>query len=170
MEEYVNDADLFRFNSFLKGPVGGVYHEIGPNLPSLEDLFPENAYYAILFKRNPDSVVGHWVVLIKFSDTVFEYFDCLGDPVPREVLARLEEAQGVRGNQGVTLNRNSRSLMARDGIICGKWVMFRLLTLPNSLAKFNAFFDTLLGKRSKLKPDGIVNFVINIPYDVKNSP
>jgi hypothetical protein len=72
MEEYVNDADLFRFNSFLKGPVGGVYHEIGPDLPSLEDLFPENAYYAILFKRNPDKVVGHWVVLIKFSDTVFE--------------------------------------------------------------------------------------------------
>jgi hypothetical protein len=168
MEEYVNDADLFRFNSFLKGPVGGVYHEIGPDLPSLEDLFPENVYYAILFKRNPHSVVGHWVVLIKFSDTVFEYFDCLGDPVPQPVLQRLEE-YGLMHNVQPQLHRSSRSLMTRDGIICGKWVMFRLC-LPNSLAKFNAFFDTLLGKRSKLKPDDIVNFVINIPYDVKNSP
>ena len=166
MDKYINDADLFRFNQFLKGPGSEVYHEIGPNLPSVEEMFPEHVYYAILFRRNPNSTVGHWVVLIKFSDTVFEYFDCLGDPVPQPVIERLEEyAQGGE----ITLQRNSRSLMARDGIICGKWVMFRLMCLPNGIAKFNAFFDSLLGKKRKMTADAIVNFVVNIPYAEKSS-
>lgn len=155
MDRYVNDADLFRFNQFLKGPGSDVYHEIGDGLPSIEEMFPDHVYYAILFKRNPSSPVGHWVVLIKFSDNTFEYFDCLGQPVPKEVLQRLEEY-----SPEVVLHRNSRSLMAPDGVLCGKWVMLRLLALPHPLREFNAFFD----RKGKLTPDQVVNFLINIPY------
>ena len=166
MDDYINDADLFRFNSFLKGPEGRTYYEIGDSLPSIDDMFQGNVYYAILFKRNPSSVVGHWVALIKFSDSTFEFFDCLGQPVPQPVLDRLEE-YGLEKGLTPQLHRTSRSLMAKDGIICGHWVMFRLLTLPKTLAQFQGFFSKLIPKRSKISNDDVVRFVINIPYATK---
>jgi hypothetical protein len=128
----------------------------------------EHVYYAILFKTVPNSVVGHWCCLIRFSDTVFEFFDCLGDPPPPVVLDRLEE-YGLLQGVTPTLHRNSRRLMDKRGSICGKWVMFRLLALPSSLEKFNTFIKTLVGKRKGLTADMIVNFLINIPVGEKSS-
>ena len=168
MEKLISDADLSRFNGFIKGPTGGTYHVIDDSLPSIEALFPDHVYYAILFKTVPSSTIGHWVTLIRYSDTTFEYFACLGDPPPPVVLDRLQD-YGLL--QGVTpiLHRNSRSLMAKNGTICGKWVMFRLLTLPNSLEQFNAFIKALVGKRKGFTADTIVNFLINIPVGEKTS-
>jgi hypothetical protein len=168
MDKLISDADLSRFNGFLKGPTGGTYHAIDDSLPSIEELFPDHVYYAILFKTVPNSVVGHWVCLIRFSDTRFEFFDCLGDPPPSVVLDRLREYGLLQGIAPV-LQRNSRSLMSKTGTICGKWVMFRLLSLPNSLEKFNTFIKTIVGKRKGLSADAIVNFLINIPVGEKSS-
>lgn len=157
MDRYISDADLFRFNIFLKGPGSDTFYYID-DLPSIDEMFPENVYYAILFKKNPGSTIGHWVCLIKFSEDVFEYFDCLGKPPPDAVY----EALSQYGN--VTLQQSHRPLMAPNGIICGKWVMFRIMCLPNTIKQFHSFFDSIIPRKSRLTPDAVVNFIINIPY------
>lgn len=166
MDKLISDADLFRFNTFLKGPTGSTFYTIDETLPPIEDLFPEHVFYAILFQKTPSSTIGHWVVLIQHDEKIFEYFDCLGNEVPLVVLDRLN-LYGRINNINPILHRNSRSLMAKDGVICGKWVMFRLMTLPNSLEKFNAFIKGLVGKRKGFTADMVVNFLINIPVGEK---
>lgn len=166
MDKLISDADLSRFNGFIKGPTGGTYYVLDDSLPSIDELFQGHVYYAILYQAHPSSTIGHWVCLIKFSDTCFEYFDCLGGPPPSILLDRLEE-YGLLQGVTPTLHRNSRSLMDKSGNICGKWVMFRLMALPNSLEKFNTFIKLLVGKRKGLTADMIVNFLINIPVGEK---
>ena len=168
MDKLISDADLSRFNGFIKGPTGGTYYVINDSLPTIEELFPEHVYYAILFKTTPNSTIGHWTCLIRFSDTVFEFFDCLGDPPPPVVVDRLREYGLLQGITPV-LQRNSRSLMAKTGTICGKWIIFRIMALPASIEKFNAFLTALVGKRKGLTADSIVNFLINIPVGEKSS-
>jgi hypothetical protein len=142
MDRYISDADLFRFNNFLKGPGSDTFYYLD-NLPSIEEMFPEHVYYAIIFKRNPGSDIGHWVCLIKFSDNVFEYFDCLGKHAPNEVYDVLSRYGDV------TLNQSHRQLMATNGTICGKWVMFRLMCLPNTIKQFHSFFDVIIPRKSE---------------------
>lgn len=160
MEKYINDIDLSRFNNFLQGdsPASTFYYM--DDLPSLESLFPEHVYYAILFKKNPGSEVGHWVCLIQISDTDFEYFDCLGGPLPQEIV---DLFTGRHAN----VHHSKKPFMARDNYICGKWVMFRIMCLPNDLATFTAFVEKLTNRR-KITPDSIVDFIINIPYGEKD--
>ena len=168
MDKLISDADLSRFNGFIKGPTGGTYYVIDDSLPSIDELFQGHVYYAILYQAHPSSAIGHWVCLIKFSDTVFEYFDCLGNPPP-PILLELLEGYGRLHEITPTLHRNSRSLMDKRGSICGKWVMFRILALPNTLESFNAFIKVLVGKRKGLTADMIVNFLVNIPVGEKSS-
>jgi hypothetical protein len=58
--------------------------------------------------------------------------------------------------------------MATNGTICGKWVMFRLMCLPNTIKQFHSFFDVIIPRKSRLTPDSIVNFIVNIPYAYKD--
>lgn len=156
MDKYISDHDLSRFNMFLRGNSGErTFHKVS-ELPPLDSLFTDSNYYTVLFKEWPGETIGHWVLLIKFSDTHYEYFDCLGDPPPAEVFELLESS-GVN----VRLDYTTRRLMALTGTICGKWCMFRLICLPNSLEKFLEFFK----KSTKGTPDSIVSFIVNIPIE-----
>ena len=171
MEKYVSDSDISRFNNFLKGPGSDVFYRVGPDMPMIEEIFHDHVYYTVLFKENTDSPVGHWVCLIKISETQFEYFDCLGNSVPMEVGALLRDYKDRNGLPEIELYSTDRSLMAPTGYICGKWTMLRIMTLPSSLKEFIGFFDTLVGKVSrKGKPtrDQVVDFLISIPYGYKN--
>lgn len=153
MEKYISNLDLARVNIFLRQEISlEDYHRISA-LPTLEELFRGDRYYAILFKEWPGESVGHWVVLIKHDEYRYEYFDCLGDPVPDEVTALFSNT-----GKNVLLETTSRKLMHPKGTICGKWVMFRLLCLPNNLQAFLKFIDSFRGK-----PDSLVEFVINLP-------
>lgn len=152
MESLISNLDLRRFNTFLRGEPGKDYWVIDDSLPPLDVLFAGSNYYQILFKPNPGSAVGHWVVLIKFDETEYEYFDCLGDEVPPQVL-KLFECPPF----DIWLSRSGRSLMAKNGTICGRWVIFRLFCLPNPLGDFLTFF------RNRKDPDKLVRFIVNIP-------
>lgn len=152
MELYISDIDLSRFNHFLQGQNAQKTFYRVDNLPTIDEMFGDETYHAVLFKQWPGQTVGHWVVLIKFTDTHFEYFDCLGDPPPPEVYSCLEEYGDV------TLDFTSRSLMGKENTVCGKWVMFRLFCLPANLEKFLEFF-----KSWKKSPDSMVSFLVNLP-------
>lgn len=155
MDKYISNFDLGRFNMFLRQNESLETFYYINDLPSLEEMFSDEKYYAILFKQWPGEEIGHWVLLIKFTETRFEYFDCLGDSPPQEVI-NLLESQGF----DVNLDCTSRKLMDRNGTICGKWCMFRLLCIPNNLQKFLKFIDSFKGK-----PDTIVNFIMNLPVN-----
>lgn len=165
-DKYINDIDLGRFNLFLQGNGSAkartFYHM--DNLPSIEEMFPDHIYYAILHRKNPGTHVGHWVLLTKFDEGVFEYFDCLGEEMPFELQVILDNYSELNSIP-VELIESRRKLMAKTNFICGKWVMFRLMTLPNTLKEFYTFLGKVTGK--KMTPDALVNFVVNIPYKEK---
>jgi hypothetical protein len=83
--------------------------------------------------------VGHWVLLTKLDEYRYEYFDCLGDPVPDEVTAL------SWNRENVLLETTSRKLMDPKGTICGKWVMFRLLCFPTT-CRLSSSLSTLSWK------------------------
>lgn len=154
MDKYISSRDLSRFNLFLqqKQALSTFYYLENP--PPLSQMFSGDDYYAILFKEYPGETVGHWVVLIKHSETLYEYFDCLGVPPPDSLVKLIENSV----DDNVVLESTSRKLMHEDNTICGKWVIFRLMCLPNSLEDFLKFFAKI-----KMKPDDVVEFIINLP-------
>ena len=157
MDKLISNTDLARFNSFLQGYTGQNTYYFVDNLPSLDTIFAENVYYAFLFKKWPGQTVGHWVALIKFEEDHFEYFDCLGEKPPQEVLNLFEQVPGP-----ITLDYTSRSLMAPNNTICGKWCIFRTFCLPAGLGDFIKLFSSW-----KKTPDSLVDFVVRIPMGLK---
>ena len=162
-DKYINDVDLERFNLFLQGKTKAQTFYSVDNLPPLEDMFPEHIYYAILHKKNPGSNVGHWVLLIRWKEDVFEYFDCLGVLAPQEVRDILDDYSEMHSTP-LRLIESGRPLMGKNNHICGKWVIFRLMTIPHTLAEFYSLFDHISRKKKGLSPDSIVNFIVNIPF------
>lgn len=160
-DKYINDLDLTRFNLFQLGNNSGKTFYDTDDLPPLEELFQDHVHYAILHKKNPGTEVGHWVLLVRWSDTTFEYFDCLGFRAPLEVMAMLDDYSELH-SQPLTLIESGRQLMNINNFICGKWVMFRIMTLPNDLNTFYKFIDRITSK--KVSADTVVNFMINIPF------
>lgn len=165
-DKLISNFDLNRFNRFLRGNNRFPTFFHIDELPSIDTMFAEDVYYVILYQDMLDEDVGHWVTLIKWDENTFEYFDCLGDPVRDQVLDRLNE-YSEQHNLKVELIEAKREIMDRDNFICGKWTMFRILTLPKTLKEFYNFFDMLTTKRGKKKihPDDIVDFVISLPYE-----
>lgn len=151
----ISDRDFSRFNQFLRnGEPGKDFYYLDETLPSLSELFSGENYYAILFKRNPGTEIGHWVTLICIEENShYEYFDCLGKPPPQVIFDRL------KGIGKVNLDFTQRSLMNVNNSICGRWVFCRLLALPSSLKEFLEFFKKLKGHT----PDQLVSFLFNIP-------
>lgn len=161
-DKYIDDLDLSRFNLFQQGNSTAKTFYYTDDLPPLEDLFPDHIYYAILHKKNQGSDVGHWVLLVRWDDLTFEYFDCLGDAAPIEVVTMLDNYSELN-SQPINLIESGRQLMNRNNFICGKWVMFRIMTLPNTLPQFHKFIDMITAKK-KVTADAVVNFMINIPF------
>ena len=164
-DKYINDVDLRRFNLFLQGNTRAQTFYYMDDLPSVDTMFPDKVYSAILHKRNPEGNVGHWTLLIKWDENTFEYFDCLGDRAPIELQNVLDDYSELY-SKPLKLHESGRQLMGKHNYICGKWVIFRLMTIPRKLDEFYRFFDVLTkgpkGKQ-KVSPDAIVNFIVNIP-------
>lgn len=155
MNSLISDRDFSRFNDFLRNGAPGIdYHLLDDTLPSMNQIFSGENYFAVLFKPNQGSMVGHWVVLIKHTENRYEYFDCLGDDPPAIIFERLRELGST-----ITLEFSSRGLMDRTNSICGRWVFCRLLALPNNLSSFIQFFKKIKG----ITPDQLVSFLYNIP-------
>ena len=156
MNSLISSRDFSRFNQFLRNGAPGVdYNLLDWSLPPLEEVFSGENYFAVLFKPNAGSQVGHWVTLIKHTQTRYEYFDCLGDEPPAIIFQRLRELE----DPNIVLEYSSRGLMDRTNTICGRWVFCRLLSLPNSLPSFLNFFSKVKG----ITPDQLVSFLYNIP-------
>lgn len=163
IDRFINDIDLERFNLFLQGDSKAqTYYNID-NLPPLHDMFPDHVYYAILHKKNPGTEVGHWVLLIKWDDQHFEYFDCLGHQAPQALKNALDDYSELY-SLPINLTESGRVLMGKNNFICGKWVIFRLMCIPKDIRAFYKFFDTICNPKKGLTPDSIVNFVVNIPF------
>lgn len=162
--KYINDSDLHRFNSFLQGDWGNrPYYDVR-DLPPLEELFAGPIYYAILYLSNPTTAVGHWCVLVKHSEQgEYEYFDCLGLPPPQQVINLFQQAaENKTSHRALKLSWLKEPLMSKTGILCGKYVMMRLQTLPNSLDEFYALVKKLSSVMES--PDHLVDTLIKMPF------
>lgn len=158
MDRYISNRDLARFSigQRLTGvlPLDPGYHHID-ELPPLDVIFADpEVYYAFIFIEHSGKEVGHWVLLIKWSEEQYEYFDCLADPIPKTVNDLFE-------GRNCVVDSCNQALMNRKGIICGKWCMFRVSTLPHNLSQFYAMF-----KHWKREPDELVDFIVNIPEKI----
>ena len=158
MDKYISDVDIDRFSRFLGIDKDVIVFE--SDIQSGQDIDAmfegTNAYFCVLFKENPnpDDPVGHWTCLIKFNDTHYEYFDCLGNPVPENIIQAVIEVGGEE------LSCLTTNLMDLDGIICGKWVISRVLALPNTLEDYSSFF---LNKTKGMRPDEVISLLFNLP-------
>lgn len=160
MDQYVTDVDISRFSQFLNLDRDAIRYEVDIITGNdILNLFENtNAYFCVLFKQdpNPRKVVGHWTCMIKHNDEVYEYFDCLGDPVPENIINAFRQL-GVQ-----ELQYSDKELMNRNGIICGKWVISRVLALPNSLDSYvNFFLENIKG----MTPDEVINMLFNLPVE-----
>ena len=161
MDTYISDLDIDRFSRFLNISKDVIRYESDiKNFSDIDSLFEDtNSYFAVLFKSNndPNDPVGHWTCLLKHDEQTYEYFDCLGDPVPDNIIEAVAEGYGVEKLFSLT-----KPLMDRDGIICGKWVISRILAAKSSLEEYYNFFTkNITGK----KPDDVINFLFNIPTE-----
>lgn len=159
MDRYISDDDLDRFTRFLNidRDVIRLERDI-VSFSDVESLFNDtNSYFTVLFKENPDpnKPIGHWTCLIKHDDETYEYFDCLGDPVPPNILEAIADGYGVS-----RLDVLTKPLMKRDEIICGKWVISRILAAPSSLREYFSFFTE---KVKGMNPDEVIDLLFNIP-------
>lgn len=158
MSKYISDIELERFNTFQRTyDFNEPTYYLMSELPSIDRMFAsDDIYYVFLFIENPKSQVGHWTVLIKWSENVFEYFDCLADPTPTELEQRIQEYSDAM-DAPTTLITLNKPLMDRKNWICGKWCMFRIMTMPHTLDEMKAFFDKV-----SITPDTLVDFTINL--------
>lgn len=158
--KYISNKELGRFNLFYRPtdyPGIPDYYFLD-SLPHLDEIFGHpDVFYTFVFIKYPRSNVGHWCLLIKLDDTNFEWFDCLGKPVPDMLAVRLEEYANDHGII-VDLHGCKKAFMAEDNWICGKWCMFRVMTLPNSLEEFAAKIEQI---RDVMEPDELVDFTVN---------
>jgi len=102
--------------------------------------------------------VGHWVLLIRHSETKYEYFDCLAMPPPENILRIFQDHADLVGD--VKLEQLSNPVMKIDEIDCGKWVMIRINSLPTPLKSLIKFFDDISEKYS---PSVFVKMFYNLP-------
>ena len=164
MDKYISNVDLERFSRFLNLDTDAIMYE--SDIQTGDDvhrLFENtNAYFCVLFKENPNpgQDVGHWTCLIKHSEGSYEYFDCLADDIPDNILKAINEADAH------SVCTMKRALMDRRGIVCGKWVISRILALPNNLRQYSDFFFTQVkfNKSKGIKsPDDVLNLLLNLP-------
>lgn len=157
--KYISNFELERFNLFYR-PTQQATPDLYliNSLPHLDEVFANpDVFYTFVFINYPGKSVGHWCLLIKNSQNEFEWFDCLAQPIPEVLKVRLDE---YANDHGIVINLLSykQPLMHRKNWICGKWCMFRVMTLPNNQEKFQR-------KLTKLKQvmglDDLVDFVVN---------
>lgn len=154
MDKYISNKDLEDFTRYLGDFDNFLFFEedIGNGI-SIDDLFNGDNYFAILFKKNPHSEIGHWTCMIKWDDYQYEYFDCLAEPPAQNILNSVM----IKGG---TLEVLTKPLMHHEGIICGKWVISRISSIPTSLKEYTKFFKSISKKYS---PDSVINLLFNLP-------
>ena len=158
--KYISNRELERFNLFYRPTAPGTAPDFVflNSLPSLAEIFQNpSVFYTFVFQEHPNKRVGHWCLLIKIDDAHFEWFDCLAQPVPSQLRDRLNEYAEGLGFE-IALFSLQEPLMSKTNWICGKWCMFRVMTLPNSPEAFH----TKLGRlREVTSLDDLVDFTVN---------
>ena len=123
---------------------------------SIDELFPGDNNFAVVFLYNEGTEVGHWVLLLNLSTSDkkhIEYFDCLGKkPIPRIEIIR------KRDNYDITFL--NKALMAPDGILCGKYVISRIMSRDT---KLDIYFKILTSNKS-FTPDAIIDNMYRLEY------
>lgn len=158
--DFISNQDLERFTAYLNPKLKDfIFFESDlVDHTQLDDIFHDGNYFAILFKENPVSSVGHWVLLVKHKPTKYEYFDCLGGLPPENLLRIFKQRSDFDGD--IKVSWLNRPLMGQQEIDCGKYVILRINSLPTQLKTFVKFFDDISEKYS---PSMFVNMFLNLP-------
>lgn len=158
--DFISNEDLERFTKFLNPRFRDfIFYEADITEPHhLDEIFHDGNYFAIIFRENPQSNVGHWVLFVKHSPTRYEYFDCLGLSIPENIYRVLEQRAEQDGD--ISLDRLTLPLMASNNNECGKYVMLRINSLPTPLKDFAKFFEDISKKYS---PDVFIKLFYNLP-------
>ena len=157
--KYISNKELGRFNLFYRPTtLPNPDYIMLDELPPLDVIFQDpDVFYTFVFIKYKRKDVGHWCLLIKHSHDDFEWFDCLAKPPPYQLVQRIEEYCDIH-NTMVSLLRHREPLMSPDNWICGKWCMFRVMTLPKTPEEFT---DKIEQIREVMQPDELVDFTVN---------
>ena len=153
INSFVNSVDLDKYLGFLNFQYDYVYRE--SDLRSIDEMFVGNNYLAIILLYD-DRPVGHFVVLRKDSENEYSYMDCLGMPLSDHLASLFADF-----SEKVKINILTKRMMAKDGIICGKYCILFCLSGDTSL---EVFYESL-SKNKKFSPDSVVNNLLKLEYE-----
>jgi len=121
---------------------------------NLEKIFGER-YSIILFIPNEDPLIkiGHFVLLSWLEEKLLEYFDSFAQE-PHDFVKELVKMNNLK------LRTSSQKLQEDDSLVCSKFCLLRMQSLPTHLDNF----IKILKNNDKLTPDQIVDFLINSLY------
>jgi len=150
----------------------------------LQDVLPNETDFIIILFENVDDLNGHWVALLKYpegSKHYIEFFDSYGNTP-----AQVYNSNTKRRNKELEQDRNYLSIMIKKFLsknpkyvfiynekkyqkldqsiaTCGRWVIFRILTLifrKFSLQEFQEQFAKLKSISRNESNDAIVSLLV----------
>ena len=141
------------------------YNELA-STASMHDIF-DATNFRIMHLPSDHSDIGHWVAIFRRTDDLFEYFDPMGI-APDESNKRLNSKPENRSKKyfrelisrtpNARFIYNAQPLQSPDSLICGKYVIARVLSMKTQLKEY---IDLLLTISTDL--DVFINKTITIP-------
>ena len=141
------------------------YNELASHA-SMHDIF-DASNFRIMHLPSDISDIGHWVVILRRTDSLFEYFDPMG-MAPDASNVRLNRKPENKSKKyfreliartpGATFIFNAQPLQDPTSLVCGKFVIARVLSMKTQLKEY---IDLLLSISTNL--DEFMNKTITIP-------
>lgn len=151
---YINNLDLESFAEwYTDGKQQHVFHM--EDITSIDQLFEGERFFVFIFLKKPDSDVGHWVLLIKYNETEYEYFDCLANENPSE-LVKLFNDHVEKTDLEIDVYKLDKAIMSRDEILCGFYCIQRLMCLELNPKEYQNFMLKEIG----MDPDAFIRKTI----------
>ena len=154
-EKLVSNHDLIKFVKSQNLEHNCIFFE--NNIESIESLFPGKNNFAILFIENEGIDIGHWVLILNDSygeRKIIEYFDCLAKNPPKALLNHCQK-------EDYEIFFLNTPLMAKDGILCGKYCIARIMSRDTHIQDF---YDILTNNKL-FKADEVINLMYRLEYE-----
>ena len=163
IENYLPNCKIIEYNDLAD------YNEI-------TDLLTKPIDYVIILIETTAESTGHWVALLRYSNTI-EFFNSYSGKPDFQKNNFISKAKNiefgqtenyltnllVKSNFNIVYNKLQLQKYSNSSTTCGRWVVLRLLCLLNQnmdLKQFLEFFIDLKNKFKKMSYDEIVCVLI----------
>jgi len=163
IENYLPNCKIIEYNDLAD------YNEI-------TDLLTKPIDYVIILIETTADNVGHWVTLLRYSNTIEFFNSYSGKPdfqknnfISKAKNIEFGQTQNylsnllVNSNFNIVYNKLQLQKYSNGSTTCGRWVVFRILCLLNQnmdLKQFLEFIIDLKNKFKKMSYDEIVCVLI----------